>query len=132
MLSVVATAGTHLPSAEGWRQIGELGVALLLSALVGLERESHQKSAGLRTYTLVGVGSALFMLVSKYGFIDVVASGRIVLDPSRVAAQIVSGVGFLGGGIIFVRRDTVRGLPACGSSRRSAPHPGLACRSLPR
>jgi putative Mg2+ transporter-C (MgtC) family protein len=110
MLSVVATASNSLPSGEGWKQVGELGLALLLSALVGLEREVRQKSAGLRTYTLVGVGSALFVLISKYGFMDVVTSGKIILDPSRVAAQIVSGVGFLGGGIIFVRRDAVRGL----------------------
>ncbi len=98
-----------MPEAEGWLQAGELGLALL-SAVIGLEREVRQKSAGLRTHTLVGVGSALFMLVSKYGFGDVLRSGRIVVDPSRVAAQIVTGIGFLGAGIIFVRRDSVRGL----------------------
>jgi putative Mg2+ transporter-C (MgtC) family protein len=103
-------ATTTLPSGEGWKQVGELGLALVLSALIGLEREMRQKSAGLRTYTLVGVGSALFMLISKYGFMDVLEPGQIVLDPSRVAAQIVTGVGFLGGGLIFVRRDSVRGL----------------------
>ena len=95
---------------EGWRQAAELGLALLLSAAVGLEREIRQKSAGLRTHTLVGVGAALFMLVSKYGFADVLVPNRVVLDPSRVAAQIVSGIGFLGAGLIFVRRDAVRGL----------------------
>jgi putative Mg2+ transporter-C (MgtC) family protein len=95
---------------QGWRQVGELGLALALSALIGLEREIRQKNAGLRTHTLVGVGSALFVLVSKYGFTDVLVTGRIILDPSRVAAQIVSGVGFLGAGLIFVRRDSVRGL----------------------
>lgn len=95
---------------EGWRQAGELGLALLLSALIGLEREIRQKNAGLRTHTLVGVGAALFMLVSKYGFTDVLEPGRVILDPSRVAAQIVTGVGFLGAGLIFVRRDAVRGL----------------------
>jgi putative Mg2+ transporter-C (MgtC) family protein len=97
-------------NSEGWRQIGELGLALLLSALIGMEREVRQKSAGLRTHTLVGVGAALFMLISKYGFNDVLEPGRIIVDPSRVAAQIVTGVGFLGAGIIFVRRDSVRGL----------------------
>jgi putative Mg2+ transporter-C (MgtC) family protein len=95
---------------EGWRQMGELGLALLLSAVIGIEREIRLKSAGLRTHTLVGVGAAVFMLISKYGFTDVLEPGRIILDPSRVAAQIVSGVGFLGAGIIFVRRDAVRGL----------------------
>lgn len=108
--ALTSTLAPALPAAEGWKQVGELGLALLLSGLVGLEREIHQKSAGLRTYILVGVGSALFMLVSKYAFMDIVTAGRIVLDPSRVAAQIVSGVGFLGGGLIFVRRESVRGL----------------------
>jgi putative Mg2+ transporter-C (MgtC) family protein len=95
---------------EGWRQIGELSLALVLSAFIGLEREIRQQSAGLRTHTLVGVGAALFMLISKYGFTDVLEPGRVVLDPSRVAAQIVTGVGFLGAGLIFVRHDSVRGL----------------------
>lgn len=100
---------------EGWRQAGELGLALLLSALIGLEREVRQKNAGLRTHTLVGVGAALFMLVSKYGFTDVLEPGRVIVDPSRVAAQIVTGVGFLGAGLIFVRRDSVRGLTTAAS-----------------
>ncbi|MFF0865609.1 MgtC/SapB family protein [Nonomuraea sp. NPDC050227] len=94
---------------QGWTQLGELGLALLLSAAIGLEREIRQKSAGLRTHTLVGFASALIMLVSKYGFADVLGE-HVTLDPSRVAAQIVSGIGFIGGGLIFVRRDAVRGL----------------------
>jgi len=95
---------------QGWLQAGELGVALLLSAAIGLEREVRQKDAGLRTHTLVGIGSALFMLISKYGFTDVLEGRLVVLDPSRMAAQIVSGIGFIGAGLIFVRRDAVRGL----------------------
>lgn len=95
---------------QGWKQVGELGLAFVLSALIGLEREVRQKSAGLRTHALVGVGAGLFMLISKYGFSDVLEQNRIILDPSRVAAQIVTGVGFLGAGLIFVRRDSVRGL----------------------
>ena len=97
----------------GFREVPllvELAAALLLSSLVGFERELRAKSAGLRTHTLVGVGAALFMLVSKYGFGDMLALDRVSLDPSRVAAQIVSGIGFIGGGLIFVRRDVVRGL----------------------
>jgi putative Mg2+ transporter-C (MgtC) family protein len=94
---------------QGWTQIGELVLAFVLSSLIGLEREVRQKSAGLRTHTIVGVGAALFVLISKYGFSDVLGNG-VVLDPSRVAAQIVSGIGFIGGGLIFVRRDAVRGL----------------------
>jgi putative Mg2+ transporter-C (MgtC) family protein len=89
--------------------IVRLLLALGLSSVIGIEREIRQKSAGLRTYALVGVGSALFMVVSQYGFFDVVGS-HVTLDPSRVAAQVVSGIGFIGGGVIFVRRDAVRGL----------------------
>jgi putative Mg2+ transporter-C (MgtC) family protein len=98
------------PIGQGWLQFGELALALLLSALIGLEREMRQKSAGLRTYTLVGLASALIILISKYGFTNILADGRVVLDPSRMAAQIVSGIGFIGGGVIFVRKDLVRGL----------------------
>lgn len=95
---------------QSWVQFGELALALVLSTLIGLERESRAKSAGLRTHTLVGVAAALIMLVSKYGFSDVIVRDTIVLDPSRVAAQIVSGIGFIGGGLIFIQRDVVRGL----------------------
>ena len=98
------------PIGQSWLQLSELALAFVLSALIGLEREIRQKSAGLRTYTLVGVSSALIMLVSKYGFTDILENGRVVVDPSRVAAQIVSGIGFIGGGVIFVRKDLVRGL----------------------
>lgn len=104
MLAEVATSNQ-----EGWRQIGELFLALALSSIIGLEREYRQKSAGLRTHTLVGVGAALFMLISKYGFNDVLGS-HVIVDPSRVAAQIVTGIGFIGAGIIFVRQGSVRGL----------------------
>jgi putative Mg2+ transporter-C (MgtC) family protein len=109
--SVVA----HQLNGEGWRQSAELGLALVLSAAIGLEREIRQKNAGLRTHTLVGVGAALFMLISKYGFTDVLEPRLVVLDPSRMAAQIVTGVGFLGAGLIFVRRDSVRGLTTAAS-----------------
>ena len=61
-------AAAHAVNREGWLQAGELALALLLSAAIGLEREIRQKNAGLRTHTLVGVGAALFMLISKYGF----------------------------------------------------------------
>jgi putative Mg2+ transporter-C (MgtC) family protein len=93
-----------------WDVVWRLAVALALSSSIGFERELRQRSAGLRTYTLVGLGSALFMLISKYGFFDVLQTNEVVLDPSRVAAQIVSGIGFIGAGLIFVRRDAVRGL----------------------
>jgi putative Mg2+ transporter-C (MgtC) family protein len=95
---------------QGISQFVELGIAFLLSATVGLEREIRHKSAGLRTYTVVGTAAALFLLISKYGFTDVLVADRIVLDPSRVAAQIVTGIGFIGAGLIFVRDDRVAGL----------------------
>jgi putative Mg2+ transporter-C (MgtC) family protein len=98
-----------VPDGQGLRQIGELAIAFGLSALIGLEREWRQKAAGLRTYTLVGVGAAAFVIISKYGFSDVLGS-NVILDPSRVSAAVVSGIGFIGGGLIFVRGDAVRGL----------------------
>ncbi|MFF3671750.1 MgtC/SapB family protein [Microtetraspora malaysiensis] len=98
-----------LSSGQGLPQIGELALAIVLSAAIGLERELRFKNAGLRTHALVGLGAALFMLVSKYGFFDVLGD-NVSLDPSRVAAQVVTGIGFIGGGLIFVRRDAVRGL----------------------
>jgi putative Mg2+ transporter-C (MgtC) family protein len=97
-------------SEQGLKQMGELGLAFVLSSLIGLEREWRQKSAGLRTHALVGLGAALFMIISKYGFNDVLSEGRVILDPSRIAAGVVSGIGFIGGGLIFVRGDIVRGL----------------------
>ena len=111
---------------EGLRQLVELASAFGLSALIGFEREVRQKSAGLRTYSLVGIASALFLLVSKYGFTDVLSPGRIVLDPSRVAAQIVTGIGFLGGGVIFVRSDVVKGLTTAATIWLAAAV-GMAC-----
>ena len=103
LLSTAAATTSNLD------HIGELGLAFLLSALIGLERELRHKPAGLRTLTVVGFASALFVQISKYGFFDVVGS-EVRIDPSRVAAQIVSGLGFIGAGLIFVRRDRVRGL----------------------
>ncbi len=104
--SVVAAV---VPGGQGLKQLGELALAFSLSSLIGVEREWRQKSAGLRTHTLVGTGAALFLIISKYGFGDVLGP-HVILDPSRVAAQIVSGIGFIGGGLIFVRGDAVRGL----------------------
>ncbi|MBJ9989991.1 MgtC/SapB family protein [Paenibacillus sp. S28] len=90
--------------------IVRLAVAGLLGAVIGLERELRAKEAGLRTHFLVAVGSALIMLVSKYGFFDIMDHDHVALDPSRVAAQAVSGIGFLGAGMIIIERKSVRGL----------------------
>lgn len=95
---------------QHWPQFCQLILAVGLSGLIGIERQLKHKSAGLRTNTLVGLGSALFTLVSKYGFTDILEKTEIVLDPSRIAAQIVSGIGFIGGGIIFKQQSDVRGL----------------------
>ena len=80
-------------------------VASILGYMIGYERKNRDKSAGMRTHAIVALGAALMMVVSKYGFYDVEK-----VDSSRVAAQIVSGVGFLGAGVIFVRNNTVSGL----------------------
>lgn len=93
-----------------------LGLTLVLCFCIGLEREVRQKSAGLRTHTLVGLGAAVAMMVSKYGFADLANDPNVSFDPSRVAAQVVSGIGFIGAGIIFVRRESVRGLTTAGAA----------------
>ena len=92
-----------------------LGTAAVLGSLIGLERQRLDKAAGLRTHMLVSVGSALVMIVSAYGFEEVLQPGRVVLDPSRVAAQVVSGIGFLGAGLILRRNQSVHGLTTAAS-----------------
>lgn len=111
---------------QGLRQFTELALALVLSTVIGLERAVQQKSAGLRTHALVGLGAALFMEVSQHGCDNVLDLPHVVLDPSRVAAQIVSGIGFIGGGLIFVRRDIVRGLTTAATVWLTAAV-GMAC-----
>ena len=90
-------------------------IATVLGAVVGLERERLEWAAGLRTHALVCVGAALFMIVSAFGFADALGSSDVVLDPSRVAAQVVSGIGFIGAGTIILRREIVRGLTTAAS-----------------
>ena len=85
-------------------------VAGLLGAIIGLDRAYRAKEAGFRTHFLVSLGSALFMLVSQYGFSDVLQEGITRFDPARVAAQVVSGIGFIGAGTIIIHRQFVRGL----------------------
>jgi putative Mg2+ transporter-C (MgtC) family protein len=102
-----------------------LVIAFVLSAVIGIERQRHLKSAGLRTHTLVGLGAALFTLVSAYGF-SAVLGADVQLDPSRIAAQIVSGIGFLGAGVIFVRQNAVNGLTTAASIWVTASI-GMAC-----
>ena len=87
-----------------------IALAGILGGLIGLERQMRAKEAGLRTHILVGIGSAMFMLVSKYGFADMLSSDHVALDPSRIAAQVVSGMGFLGAGTIMIQKQVVKGL----------------------
>ncbi|MGB3304636.1 MAG: MgtC/SapB family protein [Thermomicrobiales bacterium] len=95
--------------------IGRLGLATILGLMIGIERERLERAAGMRTHALVSVASALIMIVSTYGFPIPESAAAGTLDPSRIAAQVVSGVGFLGAGVIFMRRNTVRGLTTAAS-----------------
>ena len=103
----------------GWDEtLLRLAIAAALGGVIGLERELDEKAAGLRTHILVALGSALFTLVSAYGFADILGknSASVVrLDPSRIAAQIVTGIGFLGAGVIFRQGLTIRGLTTAAS-----------------
>ena len=88
-----------------------LALAAFLGALVGIERERKDWAAGLRTHMMVCVGAALTMIVSAFGFQDVLGTRDVILDPSRVAAQVISGIGFIGAGtILFLRQEVIRGL----------------------
>ena len=95
----------------GWEAVGRLAVAAGLGAAVGIERELREREAGFRTHLLVSLGSALFTIVSAYGFSDF---GTRV-DPTRIAAQIVTGIGFLGAGAIIREGLSVRGLTTAAS-----------------
>lgn len=85
-------------------------VAGILGAIIGLDREYRAKEAGYRTHFLVSLGSALIMIVSQYGFQEIIKENSVTLDPSRVAAQVVSGIGFIGAGTIIFQKQIVRGL----------------------
>lgn len=85
-------------------------IASACGAVIGLERSRRQKEAGLRTHIIVCLGSALSMVISKYGFFDVVVIDSISVDASRVAANIITGISFLGAGVIFLKGSSIRGL----------------------
>ena len=85
-------------------------VAGFCGAMIGYERKNKLKEAGIRTHFIVALTSALIIIISKYGFYDIVGTPGIGLDPARVAAQVVSGVGFLGAGLIFIRNQSISGL----------------------
>lgn len=94
--------------------VGRLVMSAVLGSVIGFERERLSWAAGLRTHMLVCVGSALIMIVSIYGFSDTLGE-HVTLDPSRVAAQVVSGIGFLGAGAILARGEVIRGLTTAAS-----------------
>ncbi|MFC2624257.1 MAG: MgtC/SapB family protein [Propionibacterium acidifaciens] len=96
----------HAPSAQ---EVVPALFVVLFCGLIGLEREVHHKDAGMRTHILVGLGSCLFTLVSLYGA-PAMLTGNMRWDASRIAAQVVSGIGFIGAGVIFFEHDSVRGL----------------------
>lgn len=85
-------------------------VAGFCGAMIGYERKNKLKEAGIRTHFIVALTSALIIIISKYGFYDIIGTPGIGLDPARVAAQVVSGVGFLGAGLIFIRNQSISGL----------------------
>jgi putative Mg2+ transporter-C (MgtC) family protein len=100
------------PTLSWFEAFVRIGAAAGLGGIVGLERELDEKAAGLRTHMLVAVGSALFTMVGAYGFEDFPAGN---VDPTRIAAQVVTGIGFLGAGLIFRQGFTIRGLTTAAS-----------------
>ena len=102
----------EIPSLSSGEAFLRVAVAAALGGAVGLERELRDREAGFRTHMLVSIGSALFTLVSAYGFRDFLTNGGSVVraDPTRIAAQIVTGIGFLGAGAIIRQGLSVRGL----------------------
>jgi putative Mg2+ transporter-C (MgtC) family protein len=100
---------------SNWEILERLLIAAALGSLIGFERERLLWAAGIRTHMLVCVGACLFMIVSAYGFSASASSEHVVLDPSRVAAQVVSGIGFLGAGAILARGEVVKGLTTAAS-----------------
>lgn len=98
-----------------WEMILRLFIAAGLGSIIGAERERLVWAAGLRTHMLVCVGACLFMIVSAFGFSDILGTPHVELDPSRVAAQVVSGIGFLGAGSIMLRGEIIRGLTTAAS-----------------
>jgi putative Mg2+ transporter-C (MgtC) family protein len=103
---------SSVPSLDGWDALLRLAIACGLGAAIGFEREIRDREAGIRTHLLVSLGSALFTIVSAYGFHEFLTSGDNIVrtDPTRIAAQIVTGIGFLGAGAIIREGLSIRGL----------------------
>ena len=91
-----------------WEFTLRLSVAFVLGAVIGLDRTYRAKDAGFRTHILVSVGSALMMIISQYGFEDFVGDDAVRYDPARIAAQVVSGIGFIGAGTIILQKHITK------------------------
>ena len=98
-----------------WDFVWRLVLAALFGTIIGLDREYREKEAGFRTHFLVSLGSALMMIVSQYGFSEILTHDGVSLDPSRIAAQVVSGIGFIGAGTMIFNHQIVRGLTTAAS-----------------
>lgn len=98
-----------------WDFVWRLVLAALFGTIIGLDREYREKEAGFRTHFLVSLVSALMMIVSQYGFSEILTHDGVSLDPSRIAAQVVSGIGFIGAGTIIFNHQIVRGLTTAAS-----------------
>ena len=98
-----------------WDFVWRLVLAALFGTIIGLDREYREKEAGFRTHFLVSLGSALMMIVSQYGFSEILTHDGVSLDPSRIAAQVVSGIGVIGAGTIIFNHQIVRGLTTAAS-----------------
>ena len=98
-----------------WDFVWRLVLAALFGTIIGLDREYREKEAGFRTHFLVSLGSALMMIVSQYVFSEILTHDGVSLDPSRIAAQVVSGIGFIGAGTIIFNHQIVRGLTTAAS-----------------
>ena len=105
-----------------WRLLA----ATAMGAAIGIEREYHAKEAGIRTHLLVALGSCLFMILSAYGFDAFLAKDHTSFDPSRIASQVVTGIGFIGAGTIILQKQVVRGLTTAAGLWVTAAI-GLAC-----
>ena len=93
-----------------WTYMLRILVSCICGSLIGFEREKRSKNAGIRTHILVSLASSLMMIVSKYGFYDVIITEGITIDASRIAAGVVTAIGFLGAGVIFIRNENTIGL----------------------
>ncbi len=134
MASFFTEIGTYLISHQTFDYIIRLVFAVLCGGVIGLERTKRSKEAGIRTHCIIAIASALIMIISKYGFTDMTDAlghtfvGTRGADPARIAAQVVSGISFLGAGVIFKNGNTVKGLTTAAGIWATAAV-GLACGS---